>query len=864
MLHLKIGAKLGIGFTVVLVLTLLVALAGREGVFTAGERAREYANMADLLTGIYKIRQAEKDFIRMPTPETARQVDTELKGLLAQVHKIEENSDKDIAQLSEIIQQGNIYHSAFQQYVTATERQAHAGTVMEQASLQVRARAEDISSGQHVELDAQRYHNGTMLRARMNSVEIAGRLLEWIIEARMLQMVLIYENDNSENERAWERIYQLILDVAQELKAQLLNKEDIHYANMVLSNYEEYKTLLLHYLESRDPNEWAILKLSESEAIAMVQAIVSSQQISFNTGMNYSDERITQMLHNTRTAEKIVKIVLSLEKNQNDFIYLGTESSAEEIVAQLDELTILINSLNTDIGLTEENALMPQMLKDYRHAFNEYKTLLEERRTAEVQMVAAALNAERASEAVMALQQQLMFNGIHNTANQVLFGALLALLFGIAVAWGMTRLITRPLQRGIEAAQRIATGELRTDLDSGGYDEIAQLLRAMQNMARTLENIIGELVNVSQKLAEGHLQQRINGIFPGDFAAIKQAMNSMTTNIQEVIAETSKTLGEFAEGKLNARIDGRFPGDFSAIQIAGNDMAQRLEQVIIEVNQAANRIDNASSQVNSTAQSLAQSSSEQAASLEQTTTAVEQMSATISQNSDNATHTNSISTKSAEMAEVGGRAVEDTVQAMREIVKKISIIEDIAYQTNLLALNAAIEAARAGEHGRGFAVVAMEVRTLAEHSRSAAQEIGTLTDNTVEVTERAGVLLREIVPSIRKTSELVSEIAAASTEQTSGISQINQTMLQLDQLTQQNASAAEQLAASSEEMRAYTMALRKTVEYFNLGMMNAEQEEQEQTQKSEVSPKISPTVPRHRHPHISSHAPLHSDDFVKF
>jgi methyl-accepting chemotaxis protein len=221
-------------------------------------------------------------------------------------------------------------------------------------------------------------------------------------------------------------------------------------------------------------------------------------------------------------------------------------------------------------------------------------------------------------------------------------------------------------------------------------------------------------------------------------------------------------------------------------------------------------------QVNSTAQSLSQSSSEQAASLEQTTTSIEEMSGTISQNSENAAHTNNISSNSANMAESGGEAVEETVQAMREVVKKISIIEDIAYQTNLLALNAAIEAARAGDHGKGFAVVAMEVRTLAEHSQSAAKDIAALTDNTVAVTERAGDLLHEIVPSIRRTSELVSEIAHASNEQTSGIEQINQTMLQLDQITQQNASASEQLAASSEEMSAQASSLKEMISYFQL------------------------------------------------
>jgi methyl-accepting chemotaxis protein len=863
MLHLKIGAKLSIGFTVVLLLTLLVAIAGRHGVFTAREQAGDYAVMADLLTGIYKIRQAEKDFINNRNAEAARQVDTALQGLLAQVQALQESGSKNTAALSEIVLQGQVYHRAFQTYATATARQAQAREVMEQAALHVRQRAEEISATQQLQLDAVRLENAANLSAKMNTLEIAGRLLEWIMEARMLQMGLTYEDHDTRAVREWERIYELILELAQELKEHLTERDDINYANLVLHNYEEYKTLLLHYLDSRDPNELAILKLAESEAIAMVQAIASSQQTSFNTSMAYSNEQVSNMLKNTRMAAQIVHTVLNLEKNQREFMHLESEDSATQILAHLDVLTNLVDTLNLRISMNAENAQMPTMIVNYHQAFSEYKALLEEQEQAETQMVTAALSAERASEAVMAGQQQMMRANINETANQVMLGAILALLLGIAVAWIMTRLITRPLQRGIEAAQRIASGELRTDLDSRGHDEVAQLLRAMQSMARTLENIIGELVGVSQKLAEGRLQQRILGHFPGDFAAIKEAVNTMTSDLQEVINETSKTLGELAQGDLTARINGRFPGDFAAIQSAGNNMAERLEQVIREVNQAVSRIDSAAGQVSSTAQALAQSSSEQAASLEETTTAVEQMSATISQNSDNATHTNSISTKSAEMAEIGGRAVEDTVLAMRDIVKKITIIEDITYQTNLLALNAAIEAARAGEHGRGFAVVAMEVRTLAEHSQRAAQEIGTLTDNTVAVTERAGDLLREIVPSIRKTSELVSEIAAASTEQTGGIGQINQTMLQLDQLTQQNASAAEQLAASSEEMRTYTVGLRKTVGYFKLGAdFNQAQAVRDEAQAVHAAA-IDKFSLQKRKPHLPPKT-FESGDFIQF
>jgi methyl-accepting chemotaxis protein len=192
------------------------------------------------------------------------------------------------------------------------------------------------------------------------------------------------------------------------------------------------------------------------------------------------------------------------------------------------------------------------------------------------------------------------------------------------------------------------------------------------------------------------------------------------------------------------------------------------------------------------------------------------MSASIVQNTDNAKVTDGMASKAAKEAAEGGEAVSKTVDDMKSIASKIGIIDDIAYQTNLLALNAAIEAARAGDHGKGFAVVAAEVRKLAERSQVAAQEIGNLASSSVKQAERAGTLLTEMVPTIRKTSDLVQEIASASSEQSSGVAQINGAMGQLNQATQQNASASEELAATAEELGSQAEQLQQTMTFFHL------------------------------------------------
>jgi methyl-accepting chemotaxis protein len=270
-----------------------------------------------------------------------------------------------------------------------------------------------------------------------------------------------------------------------------------------------------------------------------------------------------------------------------------------------------------------------------------------------------------------------------------------------------------------------------------------------------------------------------------------------------------------AEGDLTVKLV-IHPKDETSLLYGMKMMVARLSQVVTDVNSGAQALASASEQVSATAQALSQAASEQAAGVEETSASLEQMTSSIAQNTENAKITDGMASKAAKDAVDGGEAVNATVEAMKQIAKKIGIIDDIAAQTNLLALNAAIEAARAGEHGKGFAVVAAEVRKLAERSQVAAQEIGEVAGNSVGLAEKAGKLLAEIVPNIRKTSDLVQEITAASTEQSSGVGQINSAVGQLNQTTQQNASSSEELAATSEEMSSQAEQLQQTMTFFKL------------------------------------------------
>jgi methyl-accepting chemotaxis protein len=292
-------------------------------------------------------------------------------------------------------------------------------------------------------------------------------------------------------------------------------------------------------------------------------------------------------------------------------------------------------------------------------------------------------------------------------------------------------------------------------------------------------------------------------------------LERLTSVLTSGFEQISETLGRLAKGDFEVKVPEL--GTITELRRMSKQFGEFVGQVtriLTSVRSAANALVAASSQVSSASQALSQGTTEQATSVQEITANLEQMNAIINQNAANSSETRRIAVKGAREAEESSKAVQETVTAMHQIAARVGIIEEIARQTNLLALNAAIEAARAGDHGRGFSVVASEVRKLSERSQAAAKEIGELATSSVRVAERSGTLLGALLPSIRKTTELVEEVAAGSSEQATGVQQINRAMSQVDQVTERSATAAEELASTAEEMTTQAQALRDLVSKF--------------------------------------------------
>jgi len=356
----------------------------------------------------------------------------------------------------------------------------------------------------------------------------------------------------------------------------------------------------------------------------------------------------------------------------------------------------------------------------------------------------------------------------------------------------------------------------------------AVLVNDINNLIDEILTPINETLVTLERMAKGDLTTKMTGEYEGDHAKLKKAIN--TTLEQMPLVEASIILEAMASGDFTKEMSSNYQGDAKKLSVSLNQTIQSMNDVLGQVTGTVREVLKGSQQVADTSMSLSQGATEQAASLEEITSSMNEIGSQTRTNSESANNASQLTNLVQTVAQKGNKemseltiAMNDITSASNEISKIIKVIDEIAFQTNLLALNAAVEAARAGKHGKGFAVVAEEVRNLAARSATAAKETSDLIENSISsvangasLATRTGEALVEIENSSVTAATIVEEIANSSAEQASGVSQINEGLHQIDNVTQQNTASSEEAASAAEELQGQANLLQSLIDKFIL------------------------------------------------
>lgn len=552
-------------------------------------------------------------------------------------------------------------------------------------------------------------------------------------------------------------------------------------------------------------NKFCNLKIASKLLISFILVSVIAVIVGIVGIYNIKDiQRLDEEMYTNHleTFDDLTKVIENYQisrANLRDLLILSDNNEKQKKIEELDNLENTINTHMTIFknGILDERVRdnfgnLEKAMSDFFSYEDKIISMVNSNQTEQAKAslysdgVQIATAANTATENLLNLKVEVAKQSVDKNKSSatvatilmivvIIIGVIIAIILGIFIS----RLISNPINKMVEAADKLAVGDIGANVDITTRDEIGKLAKSFSAM---IENIRGQAL-IAEKIADGDL------------------------TVDVPIKSENDLLGK----KLS-------------------EMVEKNNDILRNISIASEQVASGSTQISDSSVSLSQGATEQASTVEELNASLEEISAQTMQNAENANQANNLATNSKLAAQQGNTQMKEMLKAMRDInassnniSKIIKVIDDIAFQTNILALNAAVEAARAGQHGKGFAVVAEEVRNLAARSASAAKETTEMIEDSIikvgegtKIAEETANALIEMENGAEMVANIVNDIAVASKEQAIGIGQINQGIMQVSEVIQGNSATSEEVAAASEELSSQAVLLKDTVSQFNL------------------------------------------------